>query len=493
MMAARVALALIASVRALTCPEEHCDADVALVHGPFPSCGVAAERTQLDALVSPEGDTLVELLGPADPERAAAVVITAPHGGSLRPEYVRTRTADHEWCPASGCKLVKDAWTLELAERVADGFAAEYCRVPYLVVNHLHREKLDANREIREAAQNDTRAEGAWWAFHDFASAAQALVEARHGTLTGTTGLAGVPGLLFDIHGYSGYDWDAEDGSPLVHWGYRLSTTSLDPELYCPLDTRSYGTIGTYSHARFLEGESLECLVRGPRSLGSRLAGLLPLDGGADCGKGLPSLEFPSPKALAANETWCEDLLADPADTCHYFSGGYDVEVHEHLEWETKTGPLMAAVQAELPRCLRWATPGTRGAVHAATGRALAIAICSFVQDVFGTGCEGPPDTAGPTAAPSAGTTTTEPTADLTTAGPTAGPSPGPTTAAPTRGPTAAPTAPCLDDGSWHRRGRPAKDCAWVALNPTTNRCKRRGEDSRRAKHACRASCGTCL
>ena len=86
-----------------------------------------------------------------------------------------------------------------------------------------------------------------------------------------------------------------------------------------------YGTIGSFSHARFLENQTLECLVRGPRSLGSRLADRLPLDGARPrnrCGKGLPSFEFPSPAALANDSSFCADVAADPEDTCHYYSGG---------------------------------------------------------------------------------------------------------------------------------------------------------------------------
>ena len=39
---------------------------------------------------------------------------------------------------------------------------ANYCKVPFLVINHLHRKKLDANREVNEAAQGNQIAINAW-------------------------------------------------------------------------------------------------------------------------------------------------------------------------------------------------------------------------------------------------------------------------------------------------------------------------------------------
>jgi len=190
------------------------------------------------------------------------------------------------------------------------------------------------------------------------------------------------------MHGYAGYDWETTNGSPLIQWGYRFSDESLDPNQYCPLDTRSTGTIGTMTHGRWINNDQdtgYECLVRGPRSLGARVteligSGLVSSD--AMCGHGTPSQEFPSPKALANDINYCETFNTD--GECHYFSGGYDVERHERMDWVNLSGDHFNAVQAELPRCIRWAESSVRDEVHADFADKLSIAIMSFCRDLYG-------------------------------------------------------------------------------------------------------------
>lgn len=44
----------------------------------------------------------------------------------------------------------------------------------------------------------------------------------------------------------------------------------------------------------------------------------------------------------------------------------------------------MNTVQAELPRCLRWATDESRDTVHDEVANNLSIVLCSFLRDLFG-------------------------------------------------------------------------------------------------------------
>lgn len=264
-------------------------------------------------------------------------------------------------------------------------YISNYCKVPYLVINHLHRSKLDANREIGEAAQGNAVAEAAWTHFHTFINDAQLDLQTRFGTsiVKSSTGssITGIRGLFFDMHGYAGWDWDPNDGGSFIQWGYRFSTSSLE---YCPLDSRSKYIIGTMTHGRWVEGHSYECLVRGSGSLGSRVMNLLNETGGllpnSICGHGLPSELYPSVEDVTNDPTYCSE---SPSDDCHYYSGGYDVDVHERMNWQDEnnlSGNHMNTVQAELPRCIRFGD----STVHDTFADKLSIALMSFCRDLYG-------------------------------------------------------------------------------------------------------------
>lgn len=274
---------------------------------------------------------------------------------------------------------------------MANHVITNYCKVPYLIINELHRSKLDANRERSEATFEDPIAIEAWTHFHDFIRDAQVRIQNQFGTVTNAQGLAGIQGLLFDVHGYAGRDWDSVNGAGFIQWGYRLGTDTLDQQQHCPVDDdlASTSTRGTYTHARKITGESLECLVRGPKSVGQRFNEHLPIIQTTVgitlelCGRGLPSFEYQDPKAIASDPMYCDDSDG----ICHYYSGGYDVRVHERLDWFNDpdfTDIHMNTVQAEFPRCIRFATDDTRTSVHEYVADKLSISLCSFMYDLFG-------------------------------------------------------------------------------------------------------------
>lgn len=373
---------------ALVCPagtvnegEAQCTDVSYTTYSPKANCDSSNLSLQTISTFDYNGQTLIELLGPSTTNNndSAAIIITVPHGGSLKPNYIADRSC-------SGCKTSKDSYTKEIALVLGQKIIDNYCKVPYVVINHLHRSKLDANREIVEAAQYNAIAEDAWNHFHTFISDAQSNIQTVHGTATNEMSQDGVKGILLDVHGYAGSDWVPVDGSPFIQWGYRLGTDSLDPNQYCNLDTRSSSTIGTYTHARYMPNHSYECLVRGPNSLGSRVASMS-IDGTSDsmmCGEGLPSLDHPSPKERSEDTAYCS--VASSSSDCYYYSGGFDVDVHEYLDWEKKSGIMMNTVQMELPRCIRFAdgTSSGRSMTHSSFAHNLSIALCSFVKDLFG-------------------------------------------------------------------------------------------------------------
>lgn len=344
-------------------------------------------------------DVLIRLLGPIDPAKASNLIITVPHGGSLKPSYIGDRTtSDPTYCDPT-CVITKDSYTKEISELLTQKMIDNYCQVPYVIINELHRSKLDANREEPEATFNDPVAIIAWHAFHSFVADAQTLVSNKFGTVVNTEGIEGIKGLLFDAHGYAGTDWET-DGGKFIQWGYRLSTTTMD-QVNGILDDNhsSSSTIGSLTHARHLPGESIECLVRGPKSLGQRLNGMLPLDSSVEmCGAGLPSYDYQNPIEIVSDPQYCS--AASSSGDCHYYSGGVDIRIHERMDWDSDpnfTGIHMNAVQAEMPRCIRFAggTSESRAVVHGDLANKLSIALYSFISDLY---TDGP--TSSPTKAP---------------------------------------------------------------------------------------------
>jgi hypothetical protein len=216
-------------------------------------------------------------------------IIAAPHGGAVAPSAIPDRTIGES---------VRDTNTEELARAIHAAFLAASGRAPHLVINHLHRRKLDANREIVEAAAGNADAEFAWQEFHSFIEAARAAAAADHGA-----------GLFIDLHGH---------GHPVarLELGYLLT----GPELAQPDDVLAQAGWAERTSIRALvaaTGRPLPELLRGSTSLGALLAG-----------EGYPSV--PSPASPHPG--------GEP-----YFSGGYNTERHGSRDAGTISGVQIEA------------------------------------------------------------------------------------------------------------------------------------------------------
>ena len=200
------------------------------------------------------------------------VVISVPHGGALAPSNIPDRTGT----------TVTDSNTIDLGRAIATAFAARTGRRPHLVISHLRRTKLDANREVVEAAQGNADATTAWNEYHGFVELAMT---------TATSGSS--RGFYIDLHGH---------GHPIqrLELGYLLSSSQLDLT-DAQLNTGGYASSSSLRLAMPLTSVTFAELLRGPSSLG----GLL--------GASTPSV--PSPAAASPG--------ADP-----YFDGGYSTERH---------------------------------------------------------------------------------------------------------------------------------------------------------------------
>jgi len=223
---------------------------------------------------------------------ALPLVITVPHGGGLKPDNVLARRYG-----VTGT----DSNTIPLAEMLIEELRTRYGGRPHVVISHLHRSKLDPNREIKEAAQGDPTAEAAWHRFHNSAQKACDEVMKKHGL-----------GLLLDIHGHRHLDQRVELGYLIKGEHLRRPDAELNADTSLIAST-SVRELDKRSPQSFAE------LVRGLQSLG----GLLEF-------RGFRSLPSPSKAA--------------PGRMAGYFSGAYDVSAHGSRERGT-----VSAIQVECP------------------------------------------------------------------------------------------------------------------------------------------------
>jgi len=227
------------------------------------------------------------------------LILTVPHGGRLVPEEIPDRTA--------GVRD-SDAHTEELARIVAEVLHERTGHFAHLIICHLHRRKLDANREMVEAAAGHPLAEQAWREHHGFIEQACAAAVARFGTA-----------FLIDLHGH---------GHPgqRLELGYLHTTEELAQE-EAILNAPDFAAAGSLrlAAARW-PGPYVE-LLRGSASLGALLE--------AEGFRATPSPSAPEPIAP-------------------YFRGGYTVARH------CQPAPHVAGLQIECNRVGVRDTPENR-------------------------------------------------------------------------------------------------------------------------------------
>jgi hypothetical protein len=168
---------------------------------------------------------------------------------------------------------------------------------PHVIINHLHRAKLDANRDRFEGAQGNPAAELAWLEFHAFAEAALAEVRERHGR-----------GFFVDLHAHG-------HQAVRIELGYLLNggmLAEIPDFLNAQYERTSIRTLVEETGLTLIE------LLRGPTSLGAFLAE-----------RGYPAV--PSP------------VIPHPGGHA-FFSGGYNTE-----RYGSRDGGPISGVQLEAP------------------------------------------------------------------------------------------------------------------------------------------------
>ena len=220
------------------------------------------------------------------------IVLTAPHGGKVRPETIPNRT--------TGVRD-RDDNTEELARAVAAELFARSGRHAHFVASHLHRSKLDPNREIKEAAEGNAIAERTWMEFHAAIRGALATAVEQHGFA-----------FLIDLHGHA-------HAIARLELGYALEAKQLNQSDQA-FDHSGLIALSTLRDLSARVGGSPAVLVRGPGSLGDLFT-----QGGF---RAVPSPQEPQPGDQP------------------FFAGGYIVRTHS----AAVDTPKIDGLQIECPR-----------------------------------------------------------------------------------------------------------------------------------------------
>lgn len=216
------------------------------------------------------------------------LILSAPHGGSLAPADIPDRTVG---------TTATDLNTDPLARALATAILTHTGKRPHLILVRLRRTKLDANREIVEAANGHPVAERAWREYHGFIEAAKAAASA-----------AFPRPLYVDLHGHG-------HALQRLELGYLLTAANLD---------QPDATLNT--NPAFANASSIRGLATGVTPFADLLRGLGSL-GGRFASEGYPSV--PSPAMPSPG--------GDP-----YFNGGYSTARHG-----SRSGGPVDAVQLE--------------------------------------------------------------------------------------------------------------------------------------------------
>ena len=175
------------------------------------------------------------------------VIISVPHDGEKAPGMLPDRKGQDFHTKA-------DAHTQEMGLEIRAAFFKLTGKIPYLIINHLRRSKVDVNREIEEAAAGNKTAEMVWDEYHTCIDSAKEAVFAEFRK-----------GLYIDLHAHNHVGQFIELGYLLDAEELDLSNMDLDDDLF--IEKSSIRNLVATHPAKMAFTE----LLRGPFSLGAFL------------------------------------------------------------------------------------------------------------------------------------------------------------------------------------------------------------------------------
>ncbi|WP_452221684.1 T9SS type A sorting domain-containing protein [Lacinutrix salivirga] len=181
------------------------------------------------------------------------IIISAPHGGVKQSGSTigGTNYPDNDsTLPDRSCGTVErddntDILVREIQEEI---FNLTGCYA-HVIINNLHRSKLDPNREINEATCGDSDAIDHWNAWHNFIDQASTSVTNNWGK-----------GLYIDLHGQS-------HTIPRIEIGYNITSGELNGSTINTTTIINKSTIKNLVNNN-INNLNIEDLVRGNNSLG---------------------------------------------------------------------------------------------------------------------------------------------------------------------------------------------------------------------------------
>jgi len=218
------------------------------------------------------------------------LIFSAPHGGNLTPSEIPNRTYG---------TTVTDSKTMDTALAIRTAVYNFTGRYPHVIICRLKRTKLDANREIVEAAQGNQWAEQAWYEYHGFIDIAKDSVTKKYGK-----------GFYVDLHGHGHSIKRLELGYLLYGSTLMQADAQLNSEYYT--NSSSLRTLAYETPVSFAE------LIRGATSLGTLMED-----------RGIPAV----PSTLQPN----------PGNGNIYLSGGYSTRRHGSRDGGTISGVQIEA------------------------------------------------------------------------------------------------------------------------------------------------------
>jgi len=160
------------------------------------------------------------------------IVLSCPHGGDMRPLCIPDRM---ESIPS--VKVKQDSYTADLTKKIAREIFHRTGGTPYIVLNNVHRKKLEVNREFNRGDYKQGNlyyAENTYCRYHD------ALKEAcKHAN------------ILIDIHGCK----DQKGIHPRIVVGHGLKWKDLNKKLKDDAWIRGKDSIGALLEEQGLDAE----------------------------------------------------------------------------------------------------------------------------------------------------------------------------------------------------------------------------------------------